>query len=89
MPAGSAGCRDGTRGGDFRSGYGRTSKNCGSRNEPDLLSGLKPGHDIRIEFTGVRPGEKLFEEINTEHEGLLETHHEKIRIFAGTNEAMA
>jgi FlaA1/EpsC-like NDP-sugar epimerase len=49
------------------------------------LSGLQPEEDIRIEFTGVRPGEKLFEELNTEDERLLNTSHEKIRIFTGPN----
>jgi FlaA1/EpsC-like NDP-sugar epimerase len=48
-----------------------------------LLSGLRPEHDIRIVFTGPRPGEKLFEELNEEAEGLLPTHHEKINVFAG------
>jgi FlaA1/EpsC-like NDP-sugar epimerase len=48
-----------------------------------LLSGLRPDHDIRITFTGARPGEKLFEELNEEAEGLLPTHHEKIQAFAG------
>jgi FlaA1/EpsC-like NDP-sugar epimerase len=48
-----------------------------------MLSGLRPEQDIRIEFTGVRPGEKLFEELSAAEEGLLDTHHEKIRIFAG------
>jgi FlaA1/EpsC-like NDP-sugar epimerase len=48
-----------------------------------LLSGLRPGHDIQIAFTGPRPGEKLFEELNEEAEGLLSTHHEKIQVFAG------
>ena len=48
-----------------------------------LLSGLRPEHDIRIIFTGPRPGEKLFEELNDEAEGLLPTHHEKINVFAG------
>jgi FlaA1/EpsC-like NDP-sugar epimerase len=48
-----------------------------------LLSGLRPEHDIRITFTGPRPGEKLFEELNEEAEGLLPTHHEKINVFAG------
>ncbi len=48
-----------------------------------LLSGLRPEQDIMIEFTGVRPGEKLFEELRVEDEGLLATHHRKIRIFAG------
>jgi FlaA1/EpsC-like NDP-sugar epimerase len=48
-----------------------------------LLSGLRPEQDIRITFTGMRPGEKLFEELNEEAEGLLPTHHEKIQVFAG------
>jgi len=48
-----------------------------------LLSGLRPDHDIRIEFTGRRPGEKLFEELNERAEGLVPTHHEKIHIFEG------
>jgi FlaA1/EpsC-like NDP-sugar epimerase len=48
-----------------------------------LLSGLRPEHDIRITFTAPRPGEKLFEELNEEAEGLLPTHHEKIQVFAG------
>lgn len=48
-----------------------------------LLSGLRPDHDIRITFTGPRPGEKLFEELNEESEDLLATHHEKIQVFAG------
>jgi FlaA1/EpsC-like NDP-sugar epimerase len=48
-----------------------------------LLSGLRPEHDIRITFTGPRPGEKLFEELSEEKEGLLPTHHEKIQVFAG------
>ena len=50
-----------------------------------LLSGLRPDHDIQITFTGPRPGEKLFEELNEEAEGLLPTHHEKIRVFAGAD----
>jgi FlaA1/EpsC-like NDP-sugar epimerase len=48
-----------------------------------LLSGLRPEHDIRITFTGPRPGEKLSEELNEAAEGLLATHHEKIQVFAG------
>jgi FlaA1/EpsC-like NDP-sugar epimerase len=48
-----------------------------------LLSGLRPEHDISIEFSGIRPGEKLFEELSVEEEGLLPTHHQKIRVFAG------
>lgn len=48
-----------------------------------LLSGLKPGEDIKIEFTGMRPGEKLFEELSSSLEDTVPTQHEKIRVFAG------
>jgi FlaA1/EpsC-like NDP-sugar epimerase len=48
-----------------------------------LLSGLKPDHDITIEFTGMRPGEKLYEELSTLLEDTVPTDHEKIRIFVG------
>lgn len=42
------------------------------------LSGLIPFQDIHIEFTGLRPGEKLFEELLTAEEGTSATRHEKI-----------
>ena len=48
-----------------------------------LLSGLRPDKDIRIEFTGIRPGEKLYEEMHTFEESTLPTRHEKIKIFSG------
>jgi FlaA1/EpsC-like NDP-sugar epimerase len=48
-----------------------------------LLSGLKPDDDIKIEFTGMRPGEKLYEELSTMLEDTVPTAHEKIRIFVG------
>jgi FlaA1/EpsC-like NDP-sugar epimerase len=48
-----------------------------------LLSGLRPDEGIRIEFTGTRPGEKLYEELNTMIEDTAPTAHEKIRIFIG------
>jgi FlaA1/EpsC-like NDP-sugar epimerase len=47
------------------------------------LAGLVPGEDIEIQITGLRPGEKLFEEIALEGENILPTHHNKIRIFKG------
>lgn len=47
-----------------------------------LLSGLKPEKDIKIQFTGLRPGEKLFEELNLNNESLLPTIHAKIRRYA-------
>jgi FlaA1/EpsC-like NDP-sugar epimerase len=49
------------------------------------LSGLTPNEDIRIEFTGVRPGEKLYEELNTDEEQTRPTYHDKVRIFAGSS----
>jgi FlaA1/EpsC-like NDP-sugar epimerase len=45
------------------------------------LSGLEPDADIRIEFTGLRPGEKLTEELITEGEDLVKTRHEKILVL--------
>jgi FlaA1/EpsC-like NDP-sugar epimerase len=46
-----------------------------------LLSGLQPDQDIKIQFTGVRPGEKLFEELNLQHESLVRTSHSKISSY--------
>jgi FlaA1/EpsC-like NDP-sugar epimerase len=44
------------------------------------LQGLKPYKDIEIVFTGLRPGEKLFEELLSAEEGTDKTYHEKIYI---------
>lgn len=45
-----------------------------------LLSGLEPGKDIEIAITGLRPGEKLYEELLNNEENTLPTHHPKIMI---------
>jgi len=44
------------------------------------LSGFKPDEDIEIAFTGIRPGEKLYEELSAESEGVDKTRHPKIFI---------
>jgi len=44
------------------------------------LAGYVPERDIKIEFTGLRPGEKLFEELLNKEEEVIPTHHKKILI---------
>jgi FlaA1/EpsC-like NDP-sugar epimerase len=44
------------------------------------LAGLQPDKDIAIQFTGLRPGEKLMEELLLQQENTLPTYHPKIRI---------
>ena len=50
-----------------------------------LLSGLQPGRDIEIQFTGLRPGEKMFEELNLQNEHLVATSHPKIKSYVGNH----
>ena len=44
------------------------------------LSGLEPHKGIKIKYTGLRPGEKLYEELFSDGERPLPTHHPKISI---------
>jgi FlaA1/EpsC-like NDP-sugar epimerase len=44
------------------------------------LSGMVPGIDIEIKYTGLRPGEKLYEELLNDAENTVPTHHQKILI---------
>ncbi len=46
------------------------------------LSGLKPDEDIRIDYIGLRPGEKLHEELISDGEDIIPTRHEKIVVLA-------
>ncbi len=47
------------------------------------LHGLEPDKDILIDFIGLRPGEKLHEELITSGEGIVPTSHEKIMVLRG------
>ena len=47
------------------------------------LSGFEPDVDIKIDYIGLRPGEKLYEELITEGEGIVPTSHEKIMTLRG------
>ncbi len=47
------------------------------------LSGKEPDIEIEIKYTGLREGEKLYEELITEGEGIVDTHHEKIMVLRG------
>lgn len=47
------------------------------------LMGRDPDTEIEIRFIGLRAGEKLYEELITEGEGIVETHHEKIMVLRG------
>jgi len=47
------------------------------------LHGYEPHQDIEIQYTGLRPGEKLYEELITEGEGIVKTQHEKIMVLRG------
>ena len=53
------------------------------------LSGKEPGRDIEIVFTGLRPGEKLFEELFQDGEEYRRTRHEKIFVANGEPAAVA
>jgi FlaA1/EpsC-like NDP-sugar epimerase len=44
------------------------------------LAGLMPNEDIEVEYIGLRPGEKLYEELFIEEEGILPSAHPKIMI---------
>jgi FlaA1/EpsC-like NDP-sugar epimerase len=49
----------------------------------DLIrfSGFEPDVDIKVEYTGLRPGEKLYEELMTDKEAVIPTDHDKILVL--------
>lgn len=47
------------------------------------LSGYEPGKEIKVIFTGLRPGEKLEEELLLEQEGISSTYHEQVCVLRG------
>ena len=53
------------------------------------LAGREPDSEIEIKFTGLREGEKLYEELITEGEGIVETNHEKIMVLRGNGTSCA
>lgn len=48
-----------------------------------LLSGLRPDRDIKIVYSGMRPGEKMYEELSAYEEDTVPTPHSQIRVFTG------
>jgi nucleoside-diphosphate-sugar epimerase len=59
---------------------GKSVKIIDLANKMIRLSGLIPHQDIAIEFSGLRPGEKLYEELLNDLENTMPTHHEKIMV---------
>ena len=62
---------------------GEPVKICNLAHDMIRLSGLRVGHDIEVEFTGLRPGEKLYEELYGEGEQQRQTAHAKILVAQG------
>ena len=50
-----------------------------------ILSGLRPDEDIKVEYTGLRPGEKLYEELFSDRENFAVTRHERIFVAPDTS----
>jgi FlaA1/EpsC-like NDP-sugar epimerase len=53
------------------------------------LSGLEPGRDIEIKFVGLRPGEKLYEELLVEGEGVEQTDHPQVRVVRAVDRGVS
>ncbi len=82
---GTAGLGDGQRVGNLRAGYGRAGEDSRSRAKHDSSCQATSRMSIYpSKFTGLRPGEKLFEELSTESDETRPTYHEKIMVFCGS-----
>jgi FlaA1/EpsC-like NDP-sugar epimerase len=66
---------------DIRAGHGRALYIYDLATSMIRLSGLVPEKDIKIEITGLRPGEKLFEEISLTDETVTRTENDRIFIL--------
>ncbi len=51
------------------------------------LMGYEPAKEIKLQYTELRPGEKLYEELITEGEGIVPTRHEKIMVLRGDSKS--
>src|SRR5262249_40863699 len=71
----------GQGGGIFVLGMGRPIKVLDLGQEMIRKSGLKLDEDIQIQITGIRPGEKLYEELACDNEQTRPTAHKKIRVW--------
>ena len=65
---------------NLRAGHGKPVKILDLATNLIKLSGYKPGEDIEIKFTGLRPGEKMYEELLMDEEGLKKTANKMIFI---------
>jgi FlaA1/EpsC-like NDP-sugar epimerase len=64
----------------FEFDMGKPIKIADLANQMIRLAGLIPGKDIQVVYTGLRPGEKLHEELLSNRENTLPTYHSKIKI---------
>ena len=80
MPIGAAGRYHGNGGEIYVFDMGKPIKILDMAERMIRLSGLKPYEDIDIEITGLRPGEKLFEELLNDSSTSLPTYHPKIMV---------
>ncbi|MCR3921086.1 MAG: polysaccharide biosynthesis protein [Firmicutes bacterium] len=75
----------GNNGNIFILDMGEPVKICDLARDLIRLSGFEPEKDIKVTYTGIRPGEKLYEELFIEEEGNLKTTHERIFVAKPTD----